>query len=81
VSAARGCDHGLRWGAILVECDGIDDADGGDGQHGGVYMATRLVWHEGDRRDFVGDDPGPCPVIEGVARCVLPAQHRGDHAF
>lgn len=40
---------------------------------------TDLVWQEGDRRTFRGDwlscDESP------QSRCILPAGHRGRHAF
>jgi hypothetical protein len=40
--------------------------------------ATKLTWHSGDRREFMGDWPGPCP---GSGQgCTLHIGHHGNHA-
>lgn len=68
------CDHGLRWGDITVSCA---REMGHDDDHQGSLHATKIGWLDGDRRDFTGDDPGPCPSTS----CILPNGHPGGHAY
>lgn len=90
----NGCDHGLRWGNHLARCE--QSAGHGGEWHGGrTNTGIPLTWATGDRRDFVGDDPGQCDAEAPAerddatwsnvdagpgSRCILPARHHGRHA-
>jgi hypothetical protein len=89
------CDHGMRWGDRVFACE--LDRDHGDDPHTGTHPEfgdTKVSWLTGDRRDFIGADPGGCGQLPGGAMapasewsdytqgqpCVLPAGHHGRHA-
>ena len=39
---------------------------------------TTIVWLAGDRREYTGDWPGPCPLLErGLGNCTLHMGHHG----
>ena len=77
------CDRKIRpfpgIAPVEITCDGTS---GHRGSHAGVLRdyafpgsATVINWQESDRRNFTGDWI-ECPTQP----CVLPANHRGEHA-
>lgn len=86
------CDHGFRWGALLGQCLQSPHMTS---EHTGMIDGARVVWRSGDRRDFIGADPGQCDAEAPAdrddagwsnvdagpgSRCILPAGHSGRHA-
>lgn len=67
-------------GVLVVQCERTHVID--DDRHAGVIRdyaypgsQTVLTWFDDDRRSFSGEWV-ECPV----SPCILPANHRGDHA-
>jgi hypothetical protein len=77
------CPWKIHWGTELeatTQCDlpaghlehGIDGHEGPTGYlHG-----QRVSWKAGDRREYTGEWPGPCPHQP----CILHKGHHGRHA-
>ena len=42
----------------------------------GVHPGQKITWQAGDRREYTGDWPGPCPHQP----CILHLGHHGRHA-
>ncbi len=68
------CAHRFAWDAMNVDC--AKPAHEGDPEHEGLYLRTRIVWLDGDRRDYTGEFV-PCAWLHG---CILPGGHAGNHA-
>lgn len=78
-----GCDAGIRPfpGNTELSCQ----YSGGEHKYHKAVLEdyaypgsrTEVQWLEDDRRNFHGDYPGICPWLN----CVLPKNHRDDHAF
>lgn len=42
----------------------------------GLVTGQTITWYAGDRREYTGEWPGPCPAQP----CILHAGHHGGHA-
>jgi hypothetical protein len=67
------------------EVDAGDDIDPPGGPiHTGTIGASRVDWHENDRRTFHDEWPGDCTGYDlnhrPLVPCPLPTGHRGGHA-
>lgn len=67
-------------GTPIIDCErevhGDDRHQGALRDYAYPASTTEVVWYQADRRTFTGD------WIECPRRgCVLPANHRGDHAL
>jgi hypothetical protein len=74
------CPWSIRWTFNQdIRC-GKKAHKPADSEHRGVVMdyaypgsRTEITWQAGDRREFTGDWPGPCPK----GSCTLHAGHHG----
>lgn len=77
------CPWSFRWGRApgpVIEMRCLKPAGHGDlgnDPHEGEYgpVPTKIQWHAGDRRAFLGESPGACERQPGG--CVLPGGHPG----
>jgi len=72
----------IRWTfGQDTQCDKPEHlAVRGDPQHSSLLPngVTTLTWQAGDRREYTGDYPGPCPLLWAVGQsCTLHAGHHG----
>lgn len=57
-----------------TQCDRESHADPDHEGPGPYFDYQRVSWQAGDRREYTGDWPGPCPVTPG---CTLHLGHHG----
>jgi len=74
------CPWKIHYGAsqeLTSQC-GKQEHLPGDQEHEGPglpqFPYQRITWQAGDRREYTGDWPGPCP------ECTLHLGHHGRHA-
>jgi hypothetical protein len=72
------CDHRMRWSILDVRCEHPKHGTTEHMAHTsiGPNPDQTVAWQDGDRRDFVGEHPGPCDS----KGCLLPLNHHGNHA-
>lgn len=79
------CAVKIRWGTDLehtTQCEKPEDhydlRVGNADEHVGAGLAEfpyqKIHWQPGDRREYVGEWPGNCPITRG---CILHDGHHG----